>query len=806
MPNSISLLSRKIDSLKTVADSLNESQQVLSSKIDTLCEMNSDMIMSQSGISHRIDTISTQLNNISEYGVGFSDSVSHISIPLIIALFAFAFPFLFTVISHINNKYKSERITKMLSAETSYKWFMGGAIVCASFLFLAGVLSICLKGGLYTAFNVYLDVTSVVIAGGYSAIIIWFVFTCVNYNSPWEVLERIGSQFECKAKTVFSNTIRAEKRIYREEYSRIYRYIDLCKYAVRQQNYQLFINVLLKVSGLKHKREKLESLNFEFYEEVLDTYLFGKPNAMMEDSLMMYWFMTFKKSEEPNLGLVFRMFKRIVSAVLQGRSSLFENYLLKSKYGYRYITDLSIVNYVRGCDLEEQKKVDDSKRRTWRDLCEMHNIAIAHLFSLGYNEVIRIVQLGDNTGYDRLIPGTGIEVLKMFARCKEKQLPDGQFNYWACEHVIGKNTDPMMLEKYAAIMLLLASNEHYDELKPISPQHLQSIKDAKNDIVKYAKLWKADAKLKGLFPQIEEVNAEELVDEYIKWFEGGDIHAVSTEGAEEKKCVIAKIIDALIQRGGKSQNKNKRVYNDIYTKDLLESEKNKIAGGYLNMINGNRGYVLDYLYGPESEDKTESEEMGSYTYLMFKKYLVEDSDIDYNLDLFGETRVYQSRYMYMLLKAMKSMKIEEDRVRVEELKRYLKEYLGDKGGDYVVIDIGSAPHLLLSLDKEDKTRRSFNDMRVLKATYKSIDFSTNWFLRDLDELEVYENTLLIIKKTDLPYDYSTSPDFGPTVTFEDVSDKEKGKAEVRVTVNPHLAIRYNKKAKVRRVKIERTWK
>ena len=86
MPNSISILSRKIDSLKTVADSLNESQQVLSSRIDTLCEMNSDMAISQSEISHRIDTISTQLNNISEYGVGFSDSVSHITIPLIIIL------------------------------------------------------------------------------------------------------------------------------------------------------------------------------------------------------------------------------------------------------------------------------------------------------------------------------------------------------------------------------------------------------------------------------------------------------------------------------------------------------------------------------------------------------------------------------------------------------------------------------------------------------------------------------------------------------------------------------------------------
>lgn len=164
------------------------------------------------------------------------------------------------------------------------------------------------------------------------------------------------------------------------------------------------------------------------------------------------------------------------------------------------------------------------------------------------------------------------------------------------------------------------------------------------------------------------------------------------------------------------------------------------------------------------------------------------------------------RYMYMLLKAMKSMRIEEDKVQIEELKRYLQKYLGDRGDEYVVIDIGTAPHLLLSLDKEDKNRRGYNDMRVLKATYKSIDFNTSLYLRDLDELEVFENSLLIIKKVDLPYEYSTSPGIGPKVIFEDVSDKEKGKAEVRVTVNPHITIKYNKTADVRKVKIERTWK
>lgn len=799
----IQILSKKIDSLRTITDSMNESYQSLSVKVDSVYSTASDILGCQSNATQQMDSISTKLNSISEYGIGYSDAVTHLSLPLIIALFAFAFPFLFTVISHINNKYKSEKITKMLSSETSYHCFMGGAIICASYLLLAGFFTYIFRNESYPVFKNVLNWTSIFVSGGYSAVIIWFVYTCINYNSPQKILERIGILYNRNVKSIFKNTIRTERRIYNSEYNRIYRYVDICKYAVDKQEYPLFIGVLQKVNVLKPKTNKLDHLKCEFYEKVLDSYLFGKPNAMMEDSLMMYWFMSFKKSEEPNLGIVFRMLQRVVSAVQQGRSSLFENYLLKSKYGYRYITELTIVSYVRGKDLKEQKSIDKKRREIWRDLRIMHNMAIAHLFSLGYNEVIRIVQLGDNTGYEKLIPGTGIEVLKMFALCKENQLPDGEFNYWACEHVIGENTDPKMLEKYAAIMLLMASTDRYDELRPISPKHLQSIKEAKKDIVRFGNLWKSDVKLKGLFPQIEDVDILELMDDYIRWFEGEEFEETTADNVENKKCLIARVIDALLHKQEKTDNKRVKSDDIIYSKDLLESEKAKIEQGYLNLIRGNRRYVLDGLYGPDGVDKTESEEMGSFTYLMFKDYLVEDKGIDYNFELFGDARVYQSRYMCMLLKAVKNMRIKDDSIHASEIKKYLKKYFGDNGDKYFVINIGTAPLLLLYLDKEDKERRGINDMRIMNATYKSYDFNMSWYMKDHDDLEEFNDTILIIKKTDLPYDYSTSPDFGPKVIFEDLSNKEEGKAEVRVTVNPHLAIRYSKKAEVRRVKIKR---
>ena len=59
-----------------------------------------------------LEALTTKVNEISDYGVGYHDSVGIIAIPLVIALFAFALPLLFQVITHINSKYSSPSISE----------------------------------------------------------------------------------------------------------------------------------------------------------------------------------------------------------------------------------------------------------------------------------------------------------------------------------------------------------------------------------------------------------------------------------------------------------------------------------------------------------------------------------------------------------------------------------------------------------------------------------------------------------------------------------------------------------------------
>lgn len=86
-------LSSQIDTLRVLTDSTLSVQQVQSAKMDSVCDAIARFSDGQGSLYGKIDSIQTQIQTISENGVGYSDVLGHIAIPLIIALFAFAFTY-----------------------------------------------------------------------------------------------------------------------------------------------------------------------------------------------------------------------------------------------------------------------------------------------------------------------------------------------------------------------------------------------------------------------------------------------------------------------------------------------------------------------------------------------------------------------------------------------------------------------------------------------------------------------------------------------------------------------------------------
>lgn len=136
---------------------------------------------------------------------------------------------------------------------------------------------------------------------------------------------------------------------------------------------------------------------------------------------------------------------------------------------------------------------------------------------------------------------------------------------------------------------------------------------------------------------------------------------------------------------------------------------------------------------------------------------------------------------------------------VKDFESYFVKHYGMHGNDYMIIDSDSLMHLFCEFDKNPQNTTSLLHRQYKGADHRLYDLSIGWYLRDIPELEPFKKTVVIIRKEDLPYVFSTCTDSRPSVTLVDESDKEKGEAIMRITVNPNLALKYSREAKVVRV-------
>lgn len=754
-------LVQKIESILNITDTLLVNQQALSTNVDSTNLVISRLLDGDDAILGVMDKIQTILQTITDFGIGYSDVLGHITLPLIVALFAFAFPFLFTVISHINNKYESEYITGLFSAEPVYKWFLRGATISAVYLVVVGFLSLCLIGKARVLFTILMPWTSVIIAGGYAVIILLFVRTCLDYNNPQRVMKQIDIWFDHYTQKSKGDIY----GVYSAENYRIQRLVDMCRYAIRKQDNALFLSVIYKVSSLQHHNKESVYHNFVFFENVVECYMYSPQNSKIEDTLMMYWFMTFNRSESPNLGFIYGMLGKVVAAVKQGRYSLFEIYWNHAKHGLRFIDDLPVVSYVRGCTIREQINVEKGTRRTLRELCEIHYIAFAYLFSEGYTDIVKILLNNDFTAGFRILPRNGVEALRMYARCKKRQLPGGRFSYMMGEDVVGENTDPEMLEKFTAILLLTTSGEVVDHICLLKEDSLETIISAKNVLVKYGKMWQTDEELCGKYSQIKRVDVAKLLQKYVR--------------------KLTKVSKA----------------KEIYSALLDDEIKNKIDAAYLNLLYGNQGLILDGLVGDDSEAKDQKILMGEYTYNSYKQMFTEKWEMDYNYEFFAQFRIFQSRYLYMVYYALKGMKINEKKVWVADVSKCIEDYMDGKGEEYIVIETGLSSIRSTDFDHNDSGGWDFQSFK--KAVYRHFDPTTSWYMKDLDEVRPFDDTVIVMKKRDLPFIQGVTDPYGSKVRYEDESNEQEAEAIARIIVNPNLQAMYSKDAEVLRIKVVR---
>ena len=783
-----SVLVRHIDSLRLTTEQAVEGLQSQAACLDSISKSIFVLTQGQSMQQAQVDTLSAQLSEIAETSIGYSDAVSYIAFPLIIALFAFAFTYLFSVITRINEKYGSEHISRMFKGSMPYRCYMWGSAISVGYIILMGVLSLAFTENRHHGLLEVMNWSGMVVAGGYAGIILWFVTTCLRYDDHYQMLKLIEARYlKDKSKNPSLN----------ERSSRL---TDLCSYAIRTQNEDLLSTVLRRGNELDKAERDVKGKNVDFYsmmlyESIVEDFIQYPRNGETERNLLWNWFQTFRRDKLPMTAVVFRMLGKMVEAVKQGRFSLYEAYMEKCRLGLDFINRIPREMYAVGNSVKEQTDSDEDRYKILRELREVHYIAAAYLFSIGHYEVASVYKKGAGYQRDTLFPSTVSGILRLYVHCKENQDEEsGEFHrYYALDKVIGYKYDRDILEKFTAMMLLLALPHNEEEGDfIISFTKRKILNESKEQLVKFGKLWQKHSEIVSLYPIIQERKIETQYDAGLQHLTTGELHVID----EEPKGMCERLAEIL------GRKEKKKAQENIFDLKLVDKDEEAIRQLFYTLLYSNRSSLADGLDGVVEEGKDEQIALGTYTFLAGKDAVL-TPEIWKDHGVFNDMlQIFKARYMYILYEAMSSMKITDVTWKWDDFEKRFLKYVGNEGEKYVIIDNNSHMDAMMIMDKP-KNDAKWPFHRYYKgAYYYNYDRASTLYLRDLPQIESFNGTILIARFSDMPTPVSVPKDSMPVVSFTDESDKEKGWAAVRITVDPCLVAKYSKNAEVLRVQIK----
>lgn len=789
---------------------------------DVLCGIRDSLNQQQ----QTVEQLETKLNEISTYGIGFDDTISDITIPLIIALFAFAFPFLFTVITHINNKYGSEHISTMFSSDSHYQRFMNMTKVCATYLIVAAFSALVFRGICREVAMIIVNWTSLLMAAAYAYCTYQFVKTCVWYNDTKELLKLITKKYKedltgakkgeeklerlaSRAKYKFWKSENWKKYyqqalIFRKPFLKfnadihhVERLIDLSRYAISHREDLLFSQILFTMDELTEIEKKMSgdkmATSFKgimtasmlrhtkkFYEAVHEHYALYGNNKEIEERLLNGQLRALNRSLFPNDSDVVSVMKSVVNAVERGNTTLFDKYIQESLYGYNFIMRLPLVAYIRGFDEEGQKAVDQQEEKEWNELREIHFLTAAYLFSKRHYGIIAPLLTEKTRDRGRLYPTAGPEILKCYLRCKEKQNKEGEYNYWMTDKLFDQSLDRDMLEKYVAALLTITNTKAEMSKTILSEGEIGKLKQEKDLLAMFARQNMNDSDLTRQYPKILQVDFGQLFDDSVRTIERN-----ANLGDVDDSCNFFVILGEAFNQlfFGEQPKERKPTIYDIELDKKAVQNADAMAESVLY-----RNKPLVEFLGSKAEGKTQEMKVGVMTCCYDKRLFIEEK-IDWFMYF---KHIFSERVTFMIFMAMKEMEHEEVDMDAAEFETYFMNYTHGHPEEYAVIDTDSMFKYMLDM--------RLNDGHLFGADCYDTGMTTGRYISDLPEMAEFEKRMIIIRKDDLPVLVAEDGHKAPETSVKEDTDKEKGRAVAWLNVNPHLKLLYNKESQYVMVK------
>jgi len=791
--------------------------------------------------------IHEQLRDIYVNGVGYSDIVSIISIPLIIALFAFSFPFIFQTINHINNKYASKHISTLFRTSIICKLFWIINFLSILYVVVYGASSLLWKECLFVRYSQVVNLITLFVAFIYACIVTAFVRYCTSFNNPDKLLSIIkkrhvtdkrivwGQQkmkfLKVKLRALFRHKDKAGNSLYKSASDLVFRLnnrvpednylsrmIGVVCFSIKENDFGLFQNVLYCLDNIVDA-EKRDFRNFwssrkkdddvikesavhyqtmRFFDELLTTYAPFSNAFMQDESIVFKLAGSFDKSKYMNSVDSFHLAVCMRKMVDHGNMILLEKYIDYTQYYFKYLRNLPRVYYVKGGLPEGRADVEKESDQSWNDLACVHYAVFAYAFDKCDYSLLK-THLDRNHFNDyNLFPKTGADILIRYAHCMK--------NTWhlSDDKLFGRKVDiKSLLSRYTVALLLLVpeiEENEYWVTESITKEIIDTIKESKSLLEKEVNSVKTNATLLVLYPGLADENFGAKFNHFFSIIQSFnyllELEDIEKAGKKRNRTVLFR---SLFKRlfGITSAEQTMRPQINLYTVKLNEALTNDLSIRFKQYIIEESRLIPKELFTTVLDGKNTEIFVNPCQLLVNKLFFLDKKYYD---DYLYYTFIEQisTRIIYIALSSFRKMKLKVANVKSQNFDIFFDKFTKGNRNDYVLIGVDSPWESFLNIKFQGQDR--FYERTV---PYIDIDESSKPLLADLDDYIYFKGSVLIVAKKDLPAIVDMDEKEGITVDYKDISDESELQLNVRTTVDIHKKVVFNPNAKIAVVKHKR---
>lgn len=797
---------------------LNNIQKNAVLPVDDLCDM----------------SILSKLNDIYLDGIGYHDSVGTIAFPLVIALFAFSFPFIFQMVNHINDKYESKLLSYVFRTAFSYKLFWVINVINVTYMLIYGTGTLFYREFFLESYSRYWNTISLVIVSMYVFSILCFVSYCVKFNNPDRLIAIIGRRQKWEKQIVNSNKFKiaiktyvrlllhrkdkAGNQIFKSARRMVEqwndktpqtnfndRLIEIARYAIRKGDVGLFRNVLDAFGPIIESEKKsviqwgtknkgviknagTHFQTFNFFEMIFSQSQLKMLDNMNESSLVYTLLNSFDRSKYMGYGNCLGLCKCLCRLVDSENITLLEKYIERSRFYFGYVEDLPKKSFVIGGDITERNSVVANSKDDWIDLSRCHFLAFAYCFEKGHYSLLKLLI---KPSYNSLYPTSMLDTLLQYAYSKKQS--------WRLhtDLIFDRIYDvDVLLARYTvALLMILDNNESVSgivtaDIIDLIEKELPVLKQEAEHVIK-------NGDLRNVFPQIAKRNFVKVLDKCLNELKhlNGPLEENELHINTKKRFSVSVFLLKLLGMYSTSNQSRQNLYSKALEPNIQNHFKH-LFGQFENDLLSN---LPESLFSGNPANKLESFTVNSCQLLISKYYFIYPTCYQYGSLLYREyVEEFAARFIYLTLSAFRDMNIQIAVKTSATFDLFFQDFTKGKIEEYVLVGIETPFDAILNI------RYQNNEFLYEEVVpYISIETIGKYgLLKDLDNYDYFKDSLLIVPKNGLPAIVDICEYKNVDVRFKDVSNKETMNFDVETTVDINKKVIYSKQTKIAMVKFK----